>query len=80
MIEKLTSWQKSIYKIIEEIDLNHNSHLSFDDDYIIEFDDYISNVKVTVYPKDEYSVECLYNDGNKSIEFYYEPENIFMIF
>jgi len=80
MIEKLTSWQKSIYKIIEEINLNHKSYITFDDDYVIEFDDYISNVKVTVFPRDEYSVECLYHDGNKSIEFCYEPEDIFMIF
>lgn len=80
MIEKLTSWQKSIYKIIEEINLNHKSYITFDDDYVIEFDDYISNVIVTIFPKDEYSIECLYRDGNKSIEFYYEPENIFMIF
>ena len=49
MIEKLTSWQKSIYKIIEEIDLNHKSYITFDDDYVIEFDDYISNVIVTMW-------------------------------
>lgn len=80
MTERLTSWQKSIYKIIEEINLIHKSYITFDDEYVVEFDDYISNVKVTVFPKDEYLVECFYNDGNKSIEFYYEPENIFMIF
>lgn len=80
MIEKLTSWQKSIYKIITDINLKHKSHLTFDDDCVIEFDDYISNVKITVFPKDEYLVECFYRDGNKSIEFCYEPENIFMIF
>ena len=80
MTEKLTSWQKSIHEIIDSIGLNCKSHITFDDDYVIEFEDYISNVKVTVFPKDEYSVECFYNDGNKSIEFYYEPENIFMIF
>jgi len=80
MTERLTSWQKSIYNIINEIDLKHKSYITFDDDYVVEFDDYISNVKVTVFPKDEYSIECFYRDGNKSIEFYYEPENIFMIF
>jgi hypothetical protein len=80
MIERLTSWQKSIFDIINSIGLNHKSHITFDDDYVIEFDDYSSNVKVTVFPKDEYSIEYLHRDGTKSIEFCYEPETIFMIF
>ncbi len=80
MKHQLTTWQKSIYEIIELIGLNYNSQITFDGDFVIEFDDYISNVKVTIFPKDEYLVECNYRDGSKSIEFYYEPENIFMIF
>jgi hypothetical protein len=80
MTHQLTSWQKSIYQIIESIGLKYNSQITFDDDFVIEFDDYISNVKVTVFPKDEYSIEYLHRDGTKSIEFCDEPETIFMIF